>query len=43
MAGLILLGGVLEAVCGLKNDGLASDSIKLLGIHLSYHNETKTT
>ena len=30
----------LEAVCGLKTFDLTNDAIKILEIHLSYHNET---
>ena len=36
------LKGVLEAVCGLKTVDLTNNTIKILGIHFSYHNETKT-
>ena len=42
IAGLGPLKGVLEAVCGLKTGDLTNDTIKILGIHFSYHNETKT-
>ena len=36
------LKGVLEAVYGLKTADLTNDAIKILGIQLYYHNETKT-
>ena len=36
------LKGVLDAVCGLKTVDLTNDAIKILGIHLLYHNEIKT-
>ena len=42
IAGLGPLKGVLEAVCRLKTVDLINDAIKILGIHFSYHNETKT-
>ena len=42
IAGLNPMKGVLEAVCGLKAVELTNDAIKILGIHFSYHNETKT-
>ena len=41
-AGLGPLKGVLEPVCGLKTVDLTNDTIKSLGIHFWYHNETKT-
>ena len=42
IAGLGPLIGVLEAVYGLKTADLTNDAIKILGIQLYYHNETKT-
>ena len=32
----------VDAVCGLKTADLTSDAIKILGMYVSYHNETKT-
>ena len=40
--GLGPLKGVLEPVCGLKTVDFTNDAIKILGIHFSYDNETKT-
>ena len=40
IAALVPLKGDLEAVCGLKTFDLTNDAIKILEIHLSYHNET---
>ena len=37
-----LLKGFLEAVCSFKTVDWTNDTIKKLGIHLSYHNKTKT-
>ena len=42
IAGLGPLKGVLEAFCCLKTVELTNDAVKILGIHFSYHNETKT-
>ena len=42
IAALDPLRRVLEAVCGLKTVDLTNDAVKILGIHFSYHNETKT-
>ena len=42
IAGLVPLKGVLEAVCGLNTAVLTNDPIKILGMHLSHHGETKT-
>ena len=42
IAGLGPLKEFLEAVCGLKSVDLTIGTIKILRIHLSYHNETKT-
>ena len=39
IAGLGPLKGGLEAVCGLNTFDLTNDATKILGIHLSYHNE----
>ena len=41
IAGLGSLKGVLEAVCGLKSINLATDSIKILGVHFSYSSTLK--
>ena len=40
-AGLGSLKGVLEAVCGLKSINLATDTIKILGVHFSYSSTLK--
>ena len=32
----------VDAVCGLKTADLTSDAIKILGMYVLYHNETKT-
>ena len=42
IAGLGSLKVVLETVCGFKTVDLTNDAIKIPGIHVSYHNETKT-
>ena len=42
ITGLGPLKGVLETVCGLKTVKLTNDTIKILEIHFSYRNETKT-
>ena len=42
IASLGLLKGVLEAFCSFKTADWTNDKIKILGIHLSYHNKTKT-
>ena len=41
IAGLVSLKGVLEAVCGLKSINLATDTIKILGVHFSYNSILK--
>ena len=41
IAGLGSLKGVLEAVCGLKSINLATDTIKILGVHFSYNSILK--
>ena len=41
IAGLGSLKGVLEAVCGLKSINLATDTIKILGVHFSYNSALK--
>ena len=41
IAGLGSLKGVLEAVCGLKSINLATDTIKILGVHFSYSSTLK--
>ena len=42
IAGLGPLKGVLETFFGLKTVDLTNDTIKILEIPFSYHNETKT-
>ena len=37
IAGLGVLKGVQEAVCGLQNIDLTNDTIKILGVHFSYN------
>ena len=37
IAGLGILRGAQEAVCGLENTDLTNDTIKILGIHFSYN------
>ena len=42
IAGLGILKGVQEAVCGLQNIDLTNDAIKILGIHFSYNEKIQT-
>ena len=42
IAGLGVLKGAQEVVCGLKNIDLTNDTIKILGIHFLYNKKIQT-
>ena len=42
IAGLGILKGAQEAVCGLQNIDLTNDTIKILGTHFSYNKKIQT-
>ena len=42
IAGLGVLKGAQEVVCGLKNIDLTNDTMKILGIHFLYNKKIQT-